>query len=129
MLFLQGKSSDGSSRYVERTRDGSLLHPSQYVLAPAAKELPHCQVYIPWPSPQYINDDVIFVNVIGRVLLLQQWPVFDRLLLGLLFLMLHPRTAHLHSPHLLILVVHKSSVHSVSLEDGVVRINWDIPRR
>ena len=50
MLFPQGKSIDGSfesSHYVERTRDGSLLHPSQYVITPAAKELPHCQVYIP----------------------------------------------------------------------------------
>ena len=50
MLFPQEESSDGSfesSQYVERTRDGSLLHPSQYVIAPAAKELPHCQVYIP----------------------------------------------------------------------------------
>ena len=38
MLFPHGKSSDGSfesSHYVERTRDGSLLHPSQYVIASA----------------------------------------------------------------------------------------------
>ena len=49
-LFLKGKSIDGSfecSNYVERTRNGSLLHPSQYVITPVAKELPHCQVYIP----------------------------------------------------------------------------------
>ena len=42
MLFPQGKSSEGSfesSHYGERTRDGSLMHPSQYVIAPAAKEL------------------------------------------------------------------------------------------
>ena len=40
MLFPQGKSRDRSfesSHYVERTRDGSLLHPSQYVIAPAAR--------------------------------------------------------------------------------------------
>ena len=42
-----------------------------------------------------------------------QWAVLNRLLLGLLFPMLHPRTGNLHSPHFLILVVHKSSVHSV----------------
>ena len=39
MLFPQGKSRDGSfesSHYVETTQDGSLLHPSQYVIAPAA---------------------------------------------------------------------------------------------
>ena len=49
-LFPKGKSIDGSfesSHYVERTRDGSLLHPFQYVITPAAKELPHGQVYIP----------------------------------------------------------------------------------
>ena len=49
-LFPKGKSIDGSfesSHYVERTGDGSLLHPSQYVITPAAKELPHCQVHIP----------------------------------------------------------------------------------
>ena len=49
-LFPKGKSIDGnfeSSHYVERTRDRSLLHPSQYVITPAAKELPHCHVYIP----------------------------------------------------------------------------------
>ena len=39
MQFPRGNSSDGSfesSHYVERTRDGSLLHPSQYVIALAA---------------------------------------------------------------------------------------------
>ena len=44
MLFPEGKLSDGgfeSSHYVERTRDGSLVRPSQYVTAPTAKELPH----------------------------------------------------------------------------------------
>ena len=42
MQFPQGKSSDGGferSHYVERTRDGSLLHPSQYAIAPTAEEL------------------------------------------------------------------------------------------
>ena len=71
-------------------------------------------------------------NVIARVLLLQlesQRPVLDRLPLGLLFLVFRPRTERLHSLHLLILVVHKLSVHSVSLDGGVFGINWDIPKR
>ena len=45
MLSPQEKSSDGgfeSSHYVERIRDGGLLHPSQYAIAPAAKGLPRC---------------------------------------------------------------------------------------
>ena len=45
MLFPLGKASnDGfkSSHIVERTRDGSLLRRSQYIIAIAAEELSHC---------------------------------------------------------------------------------------
>ena len=60
MLFPQGKSSEGSfesSHYVERTRDGSLLHPSQYVIAPAAKELPHPLLSVSCLFLSWYSDD------------------------------------------------------------------------
>ena len=56
-----------------------------------------------------------------------QRPVLSRLL-GFFFLRLYPWKVHLHSLHLICLVVHKSSLHSLCLDVSARGISWDIPK-
>ena len=44
---INTKLEEGAQRKLRRLKKllgGSILHPSQYVIYPAAKKLPHCQV-------------------------------------------------------------------------------------
>ena len=77
-----------------------------------------------------INDNITLDDVITWVLppqLLSQRTVLGCLLLILLSAILHPLTTHLHCPDFLSLVIHKSRIHTVSLDTGMFSENRQIP--